>query len=415
MPETANLDPAMFPHPAKRGAPKVTLENVRYLLDNSGHSVGFDVIKKRTIARRDGKSVSHLEVISLAAQHGMQSVYLEAFIDQIAQERPLNPVKDWIGGQPWDGKDRLEDLFHTIHFAPDYPVDLGRALLFRWLLSATRAATFEDKRFSSRGVLTLQGPQGIGKTTWICNLVDDPNLAGDVIKRDHHMDGASRDSIKTAISHWIVEIGELDGAFKKDIARLKGVITNDCDKLRLAYGKADVEYDRRTVFAATVNDAAFLVDHTGNSRFWTIAVDRLHFGHAIDMQQLFAQLRLKLLQGEQWWLTQEEEAALAAYNMGHRAISAIAERVKDHLDLEASGSDRGTYMTPTELLRDIGVANPTNSQAKECGTVLRELFGNPKRVQGRDKWKLVRRDDFQPLHVLPQTCSPSKQNPEEIF
>ena len=165
--------------------------------------MGFDVIKKKVVALRNGASVSHLAIVSLASQHGMQSQYLDAFIDQIAMERPLNPVKEWIESRPWDGIDRLDELFQTITLAEDYPVALGRALLYRWLLSATAAAILEGRRFSSRGVLTLQGPQGIGKTTWICRLVSDQKLAEDVIKRDHHMDGASRDSVKLAISHWL--------------------------------------------------------------------------------------------------------------------------------------------------------------------------------------------------------------------
>jgi len=408
------LDPSDFPHPGKRGAPKVTLENVRYLLDRSNLSIGFDVIKKKVVALRNGVAVSHLEILSLAAQNSMQSPYLEAFIEQIATERPLNPVKDWIDSKPWDGIDRFEELFQTITLAEEYPVPLARSLVYRWLLSATAAAILEGKRFSSRGVLTLQGPQGIGKTTWIDRLVSDQKLAEDVVKRDHHLDGASRDSIKLAISHWLVEIGELDGAFRKDIARLKGVITNDCDKFRLPYGKTEVEYDRRTVFAATVNDAAFLVDPTGNSRFWTIAVEALDFNHRIDTQQLFAQFSLKVQQGEQWWLTPEEDQALAAYNLRHRAVNATAERVKDYLNIEASGGSVGTYKTATEILKAMGTTNPTNTQAKECGAILRELFGPPKRINGIFKWKLVAAGEPERLKPMP-TMNLSGIDPENEF
>ncbi|MYL98921.1 hypothetical protein GR702_14230 [Novosphingobium sp. FGD1] len=410
----ATLDFARFPHRGERGKLRVTLENIRYLLDHSNLSVGFDVIKKKVVALRNGVSISHLEIVSLAAQHGMQSQYLDAFIDQIAMERPLNRVKDWIDSRPWDGIDRLDELFQTITLADDYPAFLGRALFYRWLLSATAAAILEGRRFSSRGVLTLQGPQGIGKTTWISRLVSDQKLAEDVVKRDHFMDGASKDSTKLAVSHWIVEVGELDGAFRKDIARLKGFITNDCDKFRLPYGKSEVEYDRRTVFAATVNDSAFLVDPTGNSRFWTLAVESLDFRHTIDMQQVFAQTSLDVKRGEQWWLTQAEDQALAAYNLKHRAVSAIAERIKDFLNIEASGGSVGTYMTATELLTAMGTTNPSNPQAKEAGATLRELFGPPKRVNGKDKWKLVRLTDGQPLKAM-QPMGTAVIDPEHEF
>lgn len=391
------LDRFDFPHPAHgKGAPPVTMENMQYLLDNSGFTVGYDVIKKRMSVRKDGKPANELDIVSCAARYRMQGPWLLAYVEQIARDNPLNPVRDWIDSTPWDGRDRFNDLLATLQLAEDYPPELARALLYRWLLSCAAAAVLEGRRFSARGVLTLQGPQGKGKTSWIGKLINDPVLRDEVIKRDHHMDGGNKDSILSATSHLIVEIGELDGAFRKDIARLKGFLTNDCDKIRPPYGKTEIEMPRRTVFAATVNDATFLVDPTGNSRFWTIAVESLDYNHDIDMQQLFAQLKLEIERREQWWLTPEEEQALADYNLRHRAVSAIAERIKDHIDVEASGSDAGTHMSPIQLLKDLGLSNPKNSECKECGGVLRELFGEPRKVNGRVGWRIVRRDDFQP-------------------
>jgi putative DNA primase/helicase len=237
-------------------------------------------------------------------------------------------------------------------------------------------------------VLTLQGLQGIGKTSWITSLMPAGPLRDDVIKRDHHMDGGNKDSILGAISHWIVEIGELDGALRKDMPRRKGFLTNDCDKVRPPYGQVAVEYDRRTVFAATVNETSFLVDQTGNRRFWTIAVEKLEFHHTVDMQQVFAQLLVKLGEGAQWWLTMAEEQRLADYNRRHRAVSVIVGRLKEYVDLDRIGEDCGTYMTAIGLLRAIGINQPSNSQCKECGSYLRELLGPPKRVHGRDKWRV---------------------------
>ena len=80
------------------------------------------------------------------------------------------------------------------------------------------------------------------------------------------------------------------------------MLTTDFDRVRRPYDRRESEYPRRTVFIATVNGMNFLSDPTGNTRWWTIAVDDLNFRHDIDMQQLFAQLavevrldRLKLL------------------------------------------------------------------------------------------------------------------------
>ncbi len=107
-------------------------------------------------------------------------------------------------------------------------------------------------------------------------------------------------------------------------------------------------------------------------------------------QQVFAQLAVDFEKGEQWWLTREEETQLEFYNNeNHRVVSAIRERVESGLDLERIASDRLPAMNPTDLLIELGIVNPTNPQARECGTVLRELLGEPKKIQGSYKWRIA--------------------------
>lgn len=384
------LDSKGFPDAPAPGAyrPPLTLDNVEYLLKETYHSVRFDVIKKRVeLVAPDGSAASENDIASLAILNGMAGQWLRAFIYEIANRNRYNPVADWIAERAWDGQDRLPALYATVRTTDEYPDGLKDILLYRWLISAAAAATL-DRRFHCRGVLTLQGPQSIGKTSWVAALLPAGQMRDNYVKRDHHLDASNKDSILGAVSHLIVEIGELDSSFRKDVARLKGFLTNDCDKLRPPYARSEVELDRRTVFAATVNDDHFLVDSTGNTRFWTIAVASLDFGHAIDMQQVFAQLKARLDAGEQWWLTASEEKLLTDYNVRHRSVSAIEERILDHIDVELAGKDIGTYMTAIELLKAIGVSNPANRQCKEVGAVLRELLGPPKRVKGRDKWRV---------------------------
>lgn len=193
-----------------------------------------------------------------------------------------------------------------------------------------------------------------------------------------------------------MEIGELDSSFKKDVARLKGFLTADRDKVRRPYGRADSEYPRRTVFCATVNDHDFLVDMTGNTRWWTIPVTSINFRHGIDMQQVFAQVAVDYENGEPWWLTMEEEAQLENCNEDHRRINAIEERVLAAIDVDPVTEGGLPAMTPTELLQAIGIANPSNTQAKECAAVLRRLFGNPKKIRGLNKWRVRLTGSFAP-------------------
>lgn len=391
------LDPRSFPNPPRNGSTQVpaTIPNVKFLLKSYGILARYNVIKKKLSISVPGMagspdnadSVALSYVISLASLNNIPIGQIANYVEVVADQHLYNPVANWINSKPWDGIDRLLDFYDTLPEAEDFSATLKQQLMHRWLISSVAAALLPNG-LRARGVLTLQGPQSIGKTAWVKSLVPDDVLQDSVIKLDHHLDAHNKDSLLSAISHWIVEIGELDSSFKKDIARLKGFLTSDRDKVRRPYGRTDSEYPRRTVFCATVNEHNFLIDITGNTRWWVIPVVGVNYKHDIDMQQLLAQVAVDFHSGEPWWLTQAEEQLLEDYNQRHRSISAIRERVLGALDLEHIEAANLPAMTPTELLRELDIDNPTNPQSKECAAVLRECLGEPKRIKGQNKWRV---------------------------
>lgn len=386
-----------FPHQPRNSSRQMpsSIGNISYLLKKSGITVRYNVISKKVSIAIPGvtgtpdnaENVAIAHIMSLANINDMSTGNIMSFIGVIADKHQFNPVADWILSKPWDGTDRLLPLYATLVQRADFPEELKNTLIHRWLLSAV-AAALKSSGFKARGVLTLQGPQSIGKTSWISALVPDEILREGVIKLDHHLDAGNKDSIITAVCHWIVEIGELDSSFKKDIARLKGFLTSDRDKVRRPYGRTDSEYPRRTVFCATVNEDNFLVDSTGNSRWWTIPVTAVNYNHGIDMQQIFAQLKTHLDVGTKWWLTPEQEALLESQNKKHRAVSVIRERILDALDLDRIDESGLAAMTATQVLQSVDIKSPTNAQSKECASILRELLGEHKRIQGINKWRI---------------------------
>jgi putative DNA primase/helicase len=389
------LDWTSFPDQASGGGtPPTTIANVKHILDAAGIRVRYNALKKRTEIVIPGHrgtdenydNVALAHALSLVAQCGLPTGQVPTFIAALSDANAYHPVPDWIGSKPWDGTDRLPAFYKTLTETGDYPHELKCTLMRKWLLSAVAAALLPGG-FRSRGVLTIQGAQGLGKTQWVGSLVPDP-LRRAFVKLDHHLDAYNKDSIIGATSHWICEIGELDSSIKKDVARIKGVLTRDSDKVRIPYARAESEFPRRTVFAATVNRSDFLVDDTGNSRWWTIPVVDVDYEHGIDMQQLFAQLACDFRKGDQWWLTPEEERQLEQQNRHHRTASAIAERLMSLLDMGRIGESGLPAMTSTQLLLELGYAQPTNPQARECGAFLREHLGEPRRIHGEMKWRV---------------------------
>lgn len=387
---TARIDPFGFPDAPKLGSTRLqtTLPNVDHLLTQVGITPQYNEVTKDVVLNKRSGGVATLnEIVSVAVFNGLNANLVLQFIPDLADKNPYNPVPEWIDSRPWDGVDRLNALYDTVDIADGYPESLKRTLIYRWLLSAAASAV-KPRGFKTRGVLTLQGPQGCGKTSWIGSLVSDPALRETVIRLDHHLDGGNKDSVIGAIKNWIVEIGELDSSFKRDIGKIKGFLTLDCDKLRKPYGRGESEFKRTTVFAATVNDFNFLVDPTGNNRWFTISVEKLNFRHEIDTQQLFAQLAVDVRNGVAWVLNDEEEQSLNLYNLQHRSVSVVKERMLEAFDLAAPEGGVRQPKTAIEVLIAAGFSHPTNAQCKEAGAVLREYLGPPKRNQGRDKWRV---------------------------
>jgi predicted P-loop ATPase len=390
------LSPRDFPDQGTRpGVLPCTTPNVAHLLREYDICCRYDVIRKAISIELPGwegspdnrDNVAMAIIVSLAEANGLQRSGIEEQVLAVADQNLSNPAAEWMGSKPWDGVDRLPAFYQTLTTEDDFPDDLKEVLILKWLLSIV-AAAFMSRNFKARGVLTLQGEQGLGKSSWVANLVSDPDVREKIVKIDHHLDPHDKDSVLNAISHLIVEVGELDSSFRKDIARLKGFITRDSDKVRRPYARTASEYPRRTVFVATVNDRNFLVDDTGNSRFWTLPLVAVDYRHTVDMQQLFAQLHADYRAGAEWWLSRDEEARLAECNRGHQAISPIREALVELIDVDRPVAADDELMGTNDVLAKLGIEHPRNGQNKEVAAVLRELVGQPKRINGNMKWRI---------------------------
>lgn len=415
-------DLATFPdQPAGRySPPPTTAANVQHVLRANGISVLYNTIKKKhlivvpdfpdTIDNADNSKITL--VCSLCSICGLATSAVPAILELIGDANILNPVADWIRSKPWDQVDRLHAFYSTVTTREHFPTHLKEVCMRKWALSAV-AAALTPQGFRARGALVFQGTQGIGKTSWLLSLIPDQLLRDAVIKIDHHLDANSKDSVLGAITHWIVEIGELDSSFKKDVARLKGFLTSNTDKVRRPYARTESEYSRRTVFFATVNDSNFLVDHTGNTRWWTIPVQKVNYQHDIDMQQLFAQLACELSDGAQWWLSSEEEAELERSNQEHRSSSVLRDLLLEFVDLSGGQGSTHKNMSTTEIFKKLDYKNPRNGDAKELAGLLREYFGEPKKIKGTMRWRIALRPEGERYPDEP-LCPPITTPPMEF-
>jgi putative DNA primase/helicase len=211
------------------------------------------------------------------------------------------------------------------------------------------------------------------------NLIKD----GGILKPD------DRDSVKQAVSFWLVELGELDSTFRKsDIAALKAFLTNDKDVLRRAYARKESQYARRTVFFGSVNPKEFLHDPTGNRRYWTIEVAHLNHSHNIDMQQVWAQVYELWKAGASHYLTPDEMGQLNNHNEDFTASDPIVEVVQTTFDWECKESN-WRWVTATDAVRECGYERPTKADVNYAAAAIRKLNGGQSRRTNKGTLLLV--------------------------
>ena len=382
----SSVNPFMFPHLSDRQQPLNTWENLQWMLEPYGITARYNVIKKDVVVTIPGRNYGDdnaancalAEINSLCARNRMPKADTSDYLKLIGTMNSYNPAADFILSRQWDGVSRLQDLYDTLETAPGYPRELLELCVRRWLISAV-AAALQPKGFWSKGVLVLQGPQSLGKTAWVKALL--PALQRELVKIGASIDPANKDTISSAIGHWIVELGELDGTFRKaDIAKLKAFISQDVDQLRRPYDRLESAYQRRTVFFASVNPERFLADETGNVRWWTVPIVNLNYEHGIDVQQLWAEVATLYRAGERWWLDREEEADLEGVNKDHEAIDPLEEILLQRFNWTMRGS--GQEMTATDVLLAVGYDRPTKTQATDCSRLLQKMTGTKPRKSG---------------------------------
>ncbi|WP_019506137.1 VapE domain-containing protein [Pleurocapsa sp. PCC 7319] len=212
--------------------------------------------------------------------------------------------------------------------------------------------------------LVLQGEQGIGKSTFF------DILAGEWFG-DSMRSGKDKDDLLILHKSWIQEWGEIDKIFsKRQAGDLKAFLSCRKDTFREPYARTTKDYLRHSIIVGSVNDSSFLVDSTGNRRYWVIPVEKKE----IDTKRLFeerdaiwASAVVAYREGETWWLSKEEEkrnlnnnsrfqiidewAGFVADYIRHRTGVSISQVLLDVFDFELNKIGRREQMRVANILQ----------------------------------------------------------------
>jgi len=215
--------------------------------------------------------------------------YIE--VEAMDRDNHFNPVLEYFEGKEYDGKDHLAEVFRALRIEDDR---LSQVLIYKWFLQGWALLYNDpDEPYAADGVLTLAGPQGCGKTTFFEKCAIKPEF----FRSGQSISTHDKDPERRAITTWISELGEVGCTFKSGLDELKKFITQERDEYRLSYARYDVVAPRRTNLGATVNGDQYLIDETGNRRFWTVPltkdVDHNALRYDIDWTQVWLEVRAK--------------------------------------------------------------------------------------------------------------------------
>ncbi|EKD8202297.1 hypothetical protein PZV43_002856 [Listeria innocua] len=262
----------------KQGKIKDTLDNIVLIIRNDSELESIAFNKHRDgIDARDGLPWEQMKggwndsdnaalKVYLSNKYGIYSpTKTKDAILAVAAERSYHPIKEYLDHLPeWDGTDRVETLLIDYFNATDN--SYTRAVTRKMMVAAVARIVHPGTKFDS--VLILNGPQGIGKSTFFAKLAGD--WFSDSLTLTDMKDKAGPEKLQ---GYWILELGELAGMRKTDVEVVKSFISRSDDKYRASYGVNVESHPRQCIIVGSTNaESGFLRDITGNRRFWPVRI-----------------------------------------------------------------------------------------------------------------------------------------------
>ena len=296
-------------------------------------------------------------------------------LTQVQQERAFHPVRDYLSGLSWDGKPRLDTLLIDYLGAEDS--EYVRAVTRKQITAAVYRVFDPGHKYDQ--MLTLVGPQGIGKSTLISKL-------GQTWYTDTVNSISGKDGYDAIQGAWIVEMSELAGLRKAEVEAVKQFISKRVDTYRRAYAKNTMAYPRQCVFFGSTNDDELLRDQTGNRRFWVVETGlQKHAKHAWDMDQnevdqIWAEAVTRYQQHEALFLDDKLNSEAEKVQTAHLQSDARIGLIQAYLDilLPSDWKDRSLENRRTYIEMSMNKQSPEGKEQRTrvcAAEVLCELFG----------------------------------------
>lgn len=370
----------------QHGKPLKTQTNIRLALQKLGVRLAEDQFARALTyeygdrgGRIDDAFVAHLWLL-IDQQFGLLSnrLLFDTVVDDLARQHPYHPVRDHLAALTWDGAPRLDRWLAAYGAAED--TEYVRAVGALVLIAAVRRVRQPGCKFDE--LLILESGQGLNKSSALRALCPNEGWFSDSLA----LGADAKKTIEGTAGVWIVEASDLQGKNKRDIEELKASLSRQVDgPVRLAYGRRAETVPRQFIVVGTTNRSAYLIDSTGNRRFWPVQVGCFDLtALRRDRDQLWAEAAHREALGESIRLRRELWPVAAEEQEARRVEDPWEELLEEHLrDKDKVPSD--------EVWGVVGVSKDRREQEHNVrlGAVMKRLgfkrgmarFGTPKLVR----------------------------------
>lgn len=365
-------------------------ELLQLLRQQLGESLRWNIFTKSIELNQ--KPIEHIEHFYLQLSQQGVKVTKDLAADAVhvvALENPYDPVREYLEHVSDNVPPVPIDHLSTAYLRPaDQPGSLYDAMLKATLIAAVRRVFEPGCKHDSACV--LMGPQGCGKSTFWRNL-------GGLWFSDALRDIGSKDDLMVLHRSWLMEWAELDHITgRKHAGQIKAFLTQQTDLFRAPYQRTTESFPRRSIIVGSTNrDTGFLVDDTGNRRFWVIPVTAApHIpvdGLLLERDAIWSAAVAAYRNGEPNHLGREHAEQVDQENETYLVDSPWQSAIEEWLNTHR----RTLRPITSELLLTEAIGKPVERQGRadqmQVASILRAMGYQKKRawLEGRSKWVFV--------------------------
>lgn len=302
-----------------------------------------------------------------------------------AHQNRYHPVKDFLNGLHWDGKDWIAEFEryvwdkHTkIEYADGSAMPVFGAWLRRWGVGAVAKIMQDGKLRAQNPMLVLIGDQNAGKSTltrFLCPMSDEYFI-------ESQISPDNKDHDRYLATKMVWEVAELGATTRKaDREGLKAFLTRQDVTFRVPYAHHPVTKPALASFIGTINpEIGFLNDPTGNRRYLPVEIKKIDFAYikAIDPQQLWAQFVALYRAGESVQLTPEEKVMADQIRLGHEVEDNYAGFILKYYTIDRNHAEPGDgnldwSTTTTDVVEQLTLNGVRDANVSNIGAALKSL------------------------------------------